>query len=784
MRASLRLLSVVCVLPLTACPSPEPEPEPVGDPPVAEFVEPTRIDLPEFRVGVVGDGNADSVAAAIRDGSFEWPSTGNDANGVTWFDLDTDENGNIGAFSSSATYAVARLEDQPDIGDRMFARSSGTSATYIGSTMQPGYFYGDGRARIPLIPKEDNSLVVLRARRGRDVVGQLYSTTDELWMNTGDLTAPDLIVGETGEHWLGVPVLNLVRRYLPGIRCDVIDNEFFEASSTTFPSLGPATVTQLGFLLRPKTAPADTETPYTATLRVVAPGLDFSYERDVDIAVSEPTTGHWVTFKTPVDGSIQRYGVLRPSDYDPTRTDYALVLSLHGAGVQGRGQARAYSAKDWAFIIAPTNRHEFGFDWEEWGRFNALAAMDDAASLFATDPTKQYLTGHSMGGHGTWHVGVTTPGRFATVAPSAGWESFYTYSSGAGSSPPGGAIGRARAHSVTLDYIDNLAQRGAFVIHGTADDNVPWSEGQNMYDAVSEVTDDAHFHWQEGAGHWWDADGDEPGADCVDWEPMFEWMDEHERDPFETDFVFRSPSPGYQSVHSFVTVSSAESMYSDVEVESFLADDDSLTILTDNVRTLILDGDALTDLGITEVTIDGGLVTVVPGPITNGPSDGKQKDVYGPYNQVYRAPFCFVYAEGGLWAEYTSFLTTYWATLGNGRACAVPWDALTDELRADYQLIYVGIDEDELGEPSGFNWNGDEIDIGPVDYDSSALVMVFDDGGKLGGVLTATDDAQWALFNAVPFSSRSGMPDWTIWSETGIRNSGMFTPDWEYVPGQ
>ena len=32
-----------------------------------------------------------------------------------------------------------------------------------------------------------------------------------------------------------------------------------------------------------------------------------------------------------------------------------------------------------------------------------------------------------MGGHGTWHVGVTFPDRFAAIAPSAGWVSFWSY---------------------------------------------------------------------------------------------------------------------------------------------------------------------------------------------------------------------------------------------------------------------------------------------------------------------------------------------------------------------
>ena len=40
---------------------------------------------------------------------------------------------------------------------------------------------------------------------------------------------------------------------------------------------------------------------------------------------------------------------------------------------------------------------------------------------------RTYLTGHSMGGHGTWHLGVTFPDRFAAIAPSAGWISMWSY---------------------------------------------------------------------------------------------------------------------------------------------------------------------------------------------------------------------------------------------------------------------------------------------------------------------------------------------------------------------
>src|SRR5262249_21128475 len=157
-----------------------------------------------------------------------------------------------------------------------------------------------------------------------------------------------------------------------------------------------------------------------------------------------------------IDGSAQYYGVVPPTGYDPSHS-YALALTLHGAGVEGIGQAQAYSQKDWAFIVAPTNRRPFGFDWESWGRRDAIEVLDQAMGSFPIDPTRVYLTGHSMGGHGTWNVGVLFPGRFATLGPSAGWSTYYSY---AGLAAPTGAFTRSQAPSDTFAYMKNLARRG------------------------------------------------------------------------------------------------------------------------------------------------------------------------------------------------------------------------------------------------------------------------------------------------------------------------------------
>jgi hypothetical protein len=208
--------------------------------------------------------------------------------------------------------------------------------------------------------------------------------------------------------------------------------------------------------------------------------------------------------------------------------------------------------------------------------------------VFGADPTRVYLTGHSMGGHGTWNVGVHNPGRFATLGPSAGWSSFYTYG---GEAKPEGAFGRARASSDTPAYLSNLARRGVYAIHGTADDNVPVTEGRTLVAQVRAFTDDVELYEQPGAGHWWDGDAS-AGADCVDWPPLFDFMQAHTLDPFELDFDFRTPSPFITPRHSYVSLRSAESADADCVLSSRVAGD-TVTLTTENVRGLVLDGDAL-----------------------------------------------------------------------------------------------------------------------------------------------------------------------------------------------
>ncbi len=744
-----------------------------------EDLEP--VGLGRWRLGILADAGNDVVRTGLEQGTYGFPDEGVDADGTRWVQVQRGENGTLRPANAPFVWALNRQSFAA--GERLVGRANRALDLMIGTAAQPGYFYGERNRLIPLPVREDGDRVAVRAFGGRPFEVEVWRTTAELWLNTDDVTPVDFVVGEAQAQPIAIPVLNLTLAPLRNVVARVVDREgsAFAPTEHRVGTLPAAAVTHVPFDLVLRAPPTKVDEPLSATLRVTADGLDYAYEREVVFPAREAADGgnYWRTFTSPVDGSVQSFGVRQPSSFDP-EAEYSLILSLHGAGVGAKGQSAAYGAKDWAYVVAPTNRHPFGFDWEEWGRANAIATLDHAMGRYAIDPTRVYLTGHSMGGHGTWHVGVTTPGRFATLAPSAGWESFYSYG---GSPRPTGAFARARAHSDTLVYLENLARRGVYIIHGDADDNVPVSEGRRMFEEVSAVSDEVVYHEEPGAGHWWDGDP-APGAACVDFPPMMAWVQDFTLDPHELEFAFRSPSPGYTAEHSVVTLQSAVDGGADVVVEASV-EGDTWVVTTDNARSLTIDSGPLIEAGLTTVRIDG---EDLPLPETSegaeeilvGPTDGKRHDVHGPFSQVMRAPFCFVYpADDGPWSRYAGWLASFWSNLASGSACAVPVEAVDESLRAGRNLIWVGVDEDVVQPTVDVGWGPRRLRVGGETYASGVMYVVFPSDGRLHAAIVGTRGHEHDVFDVNPISSRGGLPDVFVYERgRGTVFAAMFNGDW------
>lgn len=97
------------------------------------------------------------------------------------------------------------------------------------------------------------------------------------------------------------------------------------------------------------------------------------------------------------------------------------------------------------------------------------------------DASRVYLTGLSMGGYGTWHVGAQRPDLFAALAPICGGGSFVNYL------------------PMRISRLDDVP---VWAFHGDADPIVPLAEQQRLVDALA-LTSKAgvRFTVYPGVGH-------------------------------------------------------------------------------------------------------------------------------------------------------------------------------------------------------------------------------------------------------------------------------------------
>ncbi len=337
-----------------------------------------------------------------------------------------------------------------------------------------------------------------------------------------------------------------------------------------------------------------------------------------NLNVVSPTETHKETFISKIDGSVQYYGINPPHNL---KSKPALVLSLHGAGVEAINQANSYGHKNWCYIVAPTNRRPYGFNWENWCRIDALEVLDIATNKFNIDKNRVYLTGHSMGGHGTWHLGTNYPDRFAAIGPSAGWISIWSYRirSLIDTTKIKEMLIRPARQSDTYQFATNLKQNGIYIIHGDADKNVPIQQAYSMVDVLKNFHKDYEFHIEKGAGHWWD-NSDEDGADCVDWLPMF-------------DFFARHSIPGKDRIKSinFITSNlavSSKNYWVEIINQNIQQKDSKIDIKLDygkkrfvgktfNIKVLALDVSMLLDKSTFSIELDNQLIENIIKPESN-----------------------------------------------------------------------------------------------------------------------------------------------------------------------
>ncbi|MDP4148086.1 MAG: alpha/beta hydrolase-fold protein [Bacteroidota bacterium] len=317
-------------------------------------------------------------------------------------------------------------------------------------------------------------------------------------------------------------------------------------------------------------------------------------ERSMPLFAVEPTGKYSETFVSDIDGSLQYYAVT-PQIGGP-KNNAALFLSVHGAGVEAIGQARAYHSKDWGTLVAATNRRPRGFNWEDWGRIDAMEVLSIAKREFKPDPQHIYLTGHSMGGHGTWYLGATYPDKWAAIGACSGYPTLKGYGSADGlipdssRSPMEQILLRASNPSDVLQLAHNYKALGVYILHGDADRVVPVTYARQMRKVLGEFHTDFSYHEVPGAEHWY-------GDQSVDWPALFDFFKWHALAPDSSmdKLEFITPSPGISSSYRWADIWQQDHplQYSRINLTR---DRHAGTIrgTTENIRVLAL---RLTDFG-------------------------------------------------------------------------------------------------------------------------------------------------------------------------------------------
>jgi predicted peptidase len=167
------------------------------------------------------------------------------------------------------------------------------------------------------------------------------------------------------------------------------------------------------------------------------------------------------------EGKSYPYVVYVPRDFTPDRK-WPVVLFLHGAGERGSdglkqshvglGAAlRFHSERYPALAVMP--QCAGGDRWSGAMAAQALAALDQTLAEFPVDADRQYLTGLSMGGYGSFLIASQHPERFAAVAAICG-----------GGDPAAMA--------------PKLKDLPLWVFHGDADTAVPVARSREMVEAI------------------------------------------------------------------------------------------------------------------------------------------------------------------------------------------------------------------------------------------------------------------------------------------------------------
>lgn len=765
----------------------------------------------------------DLLVHQLIQGKLNTPSEGNT--------LATDKNGKPIQWKSVQADTANRLRDAsltngyvyltyPSSEERTaLLQISGHSGLFFNGVPYSGDMYRYGWLFHPVkLKKGLNELYVRVGQGGRfqGITAKLIFPEKPVAISTADATLPHIVLEERDEFLTGgIVLINTSDKALKNLV--LRSNLAGKVMQIYVPTISPLSTRKVAFPFRPSAVDQKGTVECTLALLQNDQVLD---EKKIQLTALSIAEHHSRTFISKIDGSVQYYAVApQAGGHKPGS---ALFLSVHGAEVEAIGQARAYKPKDWGTLVAPTNRRPRGFNWEDWGRLDALEVLDIAHKQFDPDPQKIYLTGHSMGGHGSWYLGATYPGKWAGVAPCAGYPTLMGYGSADGKIPESSQnpaeqmLLRASNPSNVIALAPNYKASGIYILHGDADRTVSVEYAREMRKVLSTFHNDFSYYEYPNGGHWY-------GDHSVDWPALFDFFKWHSIPKArEVDSLnFTTANPAISSTYHWIGIEqqSAPLMYSNISAKRN-STAKTIAIKTDNVRILKLLPDAFPKDQSFKLSIDGQEVcnnckvgemplffsknttweaTPEPGP------QQRNAQRNGTFKEAFNHRMVFVYGTGGTqeeneWAHQKAvFDAETWYYRGNGAVDLIADKDFNPASYPDRGIILFGNASTNKAWPQllancPLQVNRGSIKLGEETHTGSDLGVYFtyprpDSKTASVSVVAGTGlvgmKAAWA--NQY-FAAGSGFPDYLIFTADlpkdgakAIKATGFFDQNWQYL---
>jgi predicted peptidase len=212
------------------------------------------------------------------------------------------------------------------------------------------------------------------------------------------------------------------------------------------------------------------------------------------VVAADTKTGFITKTHKNADGTTSEYVVFVPHTYDGSK-EFPIILFLHGSGEtkggakmpveQGIGPHVKRNEKTFpAFVVIPqSEKRTWAADSDDGKR--AMAVLDATMKEYKIDPSRQYLTGLSMGGYGAWSHAAAFADRWACFVPVCG------------------GVRNADEVAATAEKVKGIP---CWCWHGDKDTAVKVEKSRELIEAMKKLKAEPRYTELEYVGHnSWDA---------------------------------------------------------------------------------------------------------------------------------------------------------------------------------------------------------------------------------------------------------------------------------------